>query len=128
MRKVFMKIIRGLSIGLVTAVLITLLILTILAGLMMQFDLNEGVLKIATLVVFVIGIFIAAFISAKITGRMGWITGALTGLFFIILVGLIGMIFGGNKPTAGIWINILIGTVTGAVAGMAGVSFSYTKR
>ena len=122
-----MRILKGLGVGIAAAILLSVILLVVLAAVMMKFDITEKTLRTAALAVLVIGIAIAAFLAARITGRMGWLTGAATGLMFSITVGMIGLCMGSGVISPGVWISALVSIGTGAASGMVGVAFGQRK-
>jgi putative membrane protein (TIGR04086 family) len=109
--------------GSVFAVVITLIFIILFAAVMQLSTLPESIIRPVVQVLRILSIAAGgAFVARKAESR-GWIKGAATGVFYVLLVSLIGVVSGGQFSFDRIFISdLLMGIVVGAIGGAIGIN------
>jgi putative membrane protein (TIGR04086 family) len=97
----------------------------LITALLLAFtDLHESSLPYFTYVINAIGLLVGGMVTGRRCGSRGWYYGGLTGLFYFLLVLLVGFL-GFNAPLQLITLLYLVGAfVLGAIGGVIGVNIS----
>ena len=107
------------------AVAATIVLFFIAAVLLWAMNVDDGAVPVIVQAVRLVCIVIAGIICGRSVERMGWLAGLLSGLLYIVLTVLIGLIFYSSFSFDGILIaDILLGCGAGFVAGMIGINLS----
>ena len=115
--------------GTAFAFVISIVLLFLCAVLMTYSPIPDNAAKAVTVIVSAISIFISGFMVSKKSKRQGWLSGAIAGLTYTILMYLFGSLvmldFSVKLST------VLIGVmafIIGAVGGIVGINTSHKRR
>lgn len=115
--------------GLIISYLITIPVFIVFAILLSSIEFPAGFLSPIVMVTTVISVLAAGVISARSLKSKGWISGAVTGFCYMLILyimnGIINMKFSINNHTVTM---VLIGMVTGIIGGIAGVNLKKTYK
>ncbi|MCK9479863.1 MAG: TIGR04086 family membrane protein [Firmicutes bacterium] len=115
----FVKFIKNISV----CYLLTVVFLTVLAVVVTYMPISEGVVPVAVLLITIASIAMSGFLVAKSAQSKGWLCGAVTGVFYITTLCLLGsLVFGELHLGVGFLSMLLIGALSGAVGGIIGVN------
>ncbi len=107
----------------IIAVVVTLICFIIFALVIKLFNLQETIIPAVVQVIRTICIALGGLLAARFSRRKGWLTGALTGLLYIVWAFLISGFFGDDMSmTSVVFSDILLGIVAGTVGGVIGVN------
>lgn len=107
------------------AFLITLILMGILAFLICFTPLPEEAVTPCVYVLNYISVFLSGLFSAAKGKRRGFLTGALAGGIYMMLLYLLGfLLFGGIEFTRGAVMQIIYCVVTGMVGGIVGINLA----
>ncbi|MDD2502812.1 MAG: TIGR04086 family membrane protein [Clostridia bacterium] len=109
--------------GSIFAVIITLIFIILFAFVMQLSSLSETIIRPIVQVVRILSIAIGGAYAARKTTNKGWLKGAITGIGYVILVSLIGVISGGKFALDRILLSdSLMALVVGAAGGAIGIN------
>lgn len=109
----------------VTAFLITTILMAVLALLICYTPLPEEAVTPSVYILNYFSVFMAGLFSAVKTKRKGFITGGLSGMGYMLLVYLLGFIlFGGIDFTKTVFLNVIYCTLLGMAGGIVGINLS----
>lgn len=109
--------------GSVFAVIITLLFIILFAFVMQLSSLSETIIRPVVQVVRILSIAIGGAYAARKTTNKGWLKGAVTGIGYVILVSVIGVISGGQFAFDRILLSdALMALIVGAAGGAIGIN------
>ncbi len=109
--------------GSVFAVIITLLFIILFAFVMQLSSLSETIIRPVVQVVRILSIALGGAYAARKTSNKGWLKGAVTGIGYVILVSVIGVISGGQFAFDRILLSdALMALVVGAAGGAIGIN------
>ncbi len=113
------KIIKGA----ITAILITLIFLTIFSIILTYTNTQEKTIPTVTIIITGISILVGGVLSTSSVKKNGMITGALVGLIYIITIYLISSILTKNFSfNISSIVMIFVSIFTGALGGIIGVN------
>ena len=113
------KIIKGA----ITAILITLIFLTIFSIILTYTNTQEKTIPTVTIIITGISILVGGVLSTSSVKKNGMITGALVGLIYIITIYLISSILTKNFSfNISSIVMIFVSIFTGALGGIVGVN------
>ncbi len=109
--------------GSIFAVIITLLFIILFAFVMQLSSLSETIIRPVVQVVRILSIALGGAYAARKTSNKGWLKGAVTGIGYVILVSVIGVISGGQFAFDRILLSdALMALVVGAAGGAIGIN------
>lgn len=109
--------------GSVFAVIITLIFIILFAFVMRLSSLSETIIRPVVQVLRILSIAIGGAYAARQASDKGWLKGAVTGVGYVILVSLIGVISGGQLAFDRILLSdTLMAVVVGAAGGAIGIN------
>jgi putative membrane protein (TIGR04086 family) len=109
--------------GAVFAVVITLFCIILFAFVMQLSSLSESVIRPVVQVVRILSIAVGGAYVARLGSSKGWLKGAVTGVFYVILVSLIGVVSGGQFAFDRILLSdTVMAIVVGAAGGAIGIN------
>lgn len=109
--------------GSVFAVMITLFFIILFAFVMQLSSLSETVIRPVVQVIRILSIAVGGAYVARNSANKGWLKGAATGVCYVILVSLIGMVSGGQFAFDRILLSdTLMAIVVGAAGGAIGIN------
>ena len=109
--------------GSIFAVIITLLFIILFAFVMQLSSLSETIIRPVVQVVRILSIALGGAYAARKTSNKGWLKGAVTGIGYVILVSIIGVISGGQFAFDRILLSdALMALVVGAAGGAIGIN------
>ncbi len=109
----------------VTAFLITIILMAILALLICYTPLPEEAVTPSVYVLNYLSVFMAGLFSAAKAKRKGFVTGGVSGGLYMLSVYLLGyVLFGGISFTTDVLMHIFYCMATGMAGGIAGVNLS----
>ncbi|HHU49000.1 MAG: TIGR04086 family membrane protein [Caldicoprobacterales bacterium] len=109
--------------GSVVAVIITLFFIILFAFVMQLSSLSETIIRPVVQVIRILSIAIGGAYVARKSTEKGWLKGAATGVCYVILVSLIGVISGGQFAIDRILLSdTLMAIVVGAAGGAIGIN------
>lgn len=105
---------------LLTAYVVTGILLLVLAFLLYQFQLTKSAVDIGILAIYIISCFLAGFLEGKIMGTRKFLWGAVVGLLYFLLLALISLAvnhgFDGNSSN--FLTTLILCTAGGMLGGM----------
>ena len=117
---IFLMILKGITITVLTA--LSLILLFAIVGKVASLD--ESLIKWINQFLKTISIFTGVFFSIK--GNLGFLKGALVGLFSIIIIFIVFAFMGGSISTSSVIIDSLFGVIVGAIVGVVAVNRKHT--
>ena len=117
---IFLMILKGITITVLTALSLILLF----AIVVKVASLDESLIKWINQFLKTISIFTGVFFSIK--GNLGFLKGALVGLFSIIIIFIVFAFMGGSISTSSVIIDSLFGVIVGAIVGVVAVNRKHT--
>lgn len=109
--------------GAVFAVVVTLLCIVLFAFIMQLSSLPESIIRPVVQVARILSIAAGGVYAARKGASRGWLKGAGTGIFYVILVSLIGVISGGKFVFDRILLSdTAMAIVVGAAGGAIGIN------
>ena len=112
------RIVLGALVGIVT----TAVLLFISAVVLCFTPVPDTAVELMSVVATVIGLLTGgAFSSARAENR-GWLNGGIAGFFYILILCMISLFVLGNPGIVKLLITVVIGFVTGATGGIAGIN------
>ncbi|HHY82327.1 MAG TPA: TIGR04086 family membrane protein [Clostridiales bacterium] len=109
--------------GSVFAVVITLFFIILFAFTMQLSSLSETIIRPVVQVIRILSIAVGGAYVARQTTSKGWLKGAATGVSYVILVSLIGIISGGHFAFDRILLSdTLMAIIVGAAGGAIGIN------
>lgn len=110
----------------VTAFLITLVLMAALALMICYTPLPEEAVTPSVYILNYFSVFMAGLITAARTKKKGFITGAMAGGGYMLLVYLLGFIlFGGIDFTKTVFLTVVCCTVIGMIGGIVGINLGH---
>lgn len=110
----------------VTAFLITLVLMAVLALLICYTPMPEEAVTPSVYILNYFSVFMAGLITAAKTKKKGFITGALAGGGYMLLVYLLGFIlFGGIDFTKTVLLTVIYCTLVGMAGGIVGINLGH---
>ena len=107
----------------VTAFLITIILMGVLALLICYTALPEEAVTPGVYVLNYFSVFLAGLISAAKAKKRGFITGGISGALYMVLVYLLGyVLFGGITFTKGTLAQIMYCLIVGMIGGIVGIN------
>ena len=117
--------IKKLFKSLLISYLITLLILLAFSIIITYTDMSEAFGDVIVTCATYLSTLAAGFFAAVGTNKRGWLTGAISGMCYIVLLIVISGLIKGFSIDSGTFIAILLSSLTGALGGIIGIN---TKR
>ncbi len=103
--------------------IVTLVLFILFAIILTYTNISESIIPVVNSIIMIIAIaFGAIYMTTKICSK-GWLNGAIVGILYVVILIIISSIV--NKPfkiDVFILLKIVIGFITGTVAGMIGVN------
>lgn len=115
--KLFLSMLKGLGIALVTSVVLVLLF----TWLLLQTPNPDALVSLASHGAQLLSIFVGAFLAARLHREKGVLIGILTGLGFAIVVLLGSLLLSGSYPFLITLLLVLLFVGVGALGGLLGV-------
>jgi len=107
----------------IIAVVITLICFIIFAMVIKLFSLQETIIPAVVQVIRTICIALGGLLAARTSKKKGWLSGAFTGLLYIVWAFIISGFFENDMSmTKLVFSDILLGIVAGAIGGIIGVN------
>ena len=107
----------------VTAFLITVILMGLLAILICYTPISEEAITPSVYVLNYFSVFMAGLLSAARAKRRGFITGGLSGALYMLLVYSLGyVLFGGIEFTKAVFMNVIYCLVVGIAGGVVGIN------
>jgi len=126
--KSFTGVMQGFFKGLGLAVLITIAVFLIAALLLSYTPLSEGAIPFIAFVTEAIGALMSGFCTSRRTLSRGFLTGTVSGFFYILIIWLIASLAGDGFYVGKHILTMLIASAAaGAVGGILGVNIKNTK-
>lgn len=117
--------VKGILKTVLTAFLVTVILMAVLALAICYTPLPEEAVTPCVYVLNYLSVFMAGLFSASTTGKKGFITGAIAGGVYMLLVYLLGAIlFGGITFSTDTLKMIGYCTLSGTVGGIVGINLS----
>lgn len=105
--------------GAVAGFLVTVVLMLLLALVAEIANMPASALPISNTVIKLISIFLGTMVTMRSINSRGILFGALTGIFYILLTSLVfTLINTGMFAFSGLWLDLLLGAVMGAVSGI----------
>jgi putative membrane protein (TIGR04086 family) len=109
--------------GAVFAVVITLFCIVMFAFIMQLSSLSESIIRPVVQVVRILSIAVGGAYVARLGIAKGWLKGAVTGIFYVVFVSVIGVISGGQFAFDRILLSdTVMAVIVGAAGGAIGVN------
>lgn len=107
----------------ITAFLITTILMAILALLICYTPISEEAITPSVYVLNYFSVFMAGLLSAARAKKRGFITGGLSGALYMLLVYALGYaLFGGIEFTKAVLLNVIYCIVVGIAGGVVGIN------
>lgn len=114
---------KAVFIGAVSSLLISVIFICLMSVIVLTSGLLPiGLTNIVTIILLGIATLFGGFISAKITGSSGMITGLIMGFLVFLSVTSVGMIMGNDSVTILTLIRFLATVILGGAGGVMGVN------
>ena len=118
-------IIKGIALTTLTAFLITVVMMAVLALLICYTPIPEEAVTPCVYILNYLSVFLAGLFAAASSGKKGFVTGALAGAGYMLLVYLLGFIlFGGISFTVETLKSVGFCMLAGMVGGIVGINIS----
>jgi|GEM_PF-1251972 len=115
--------------GLVTALILSVILVAAAAALLLAMPFNESHLRPAAIAVSVISIFIGGRAAAKPGLGKAWLNGGIVGVAYFLLLFVLGIIFLADiSLSPALFIMLAVGFVCGALGGVMGGNAKRGKR
>ena len=123
-RTVF-SLIKTLVKTILTAFLITTVLMALLALCICFTPLSEDVVTPSVYILNYLSVFLAGLFSAAKTNQKGFLAGSLAGCGYMLLLYLLGYIlFGSIEFSKNVLLTVLYCTITGMVGGIVGINLN----
>ncbi len=111
------------------AIIITVVLLLISAVVLLLTGIDDGVSPYIVQVIRIASICIAGLICGKTVSKMGWLAGMASGLCYVLITILMGLIFfGGVSFDGDLLCNVIIALIAGLASGIAGINTAKKKN
>ena len=120
---------KSLLLGLIAAILFTLLSMLALSAVLVWSQMSDGTLRLLNQLVKLIAIFIGTGIAVPRGGERGLVTGTVLALFYIILGYAFYLLLGGGSFSFGCMLGeMLLGSAVGAITGAVRANLNSRRR
>ncbi|HHV72999.1 MAG TPA: TIGR04086 family membrane protein [Clostridia bacterium] len=113
---------RAVSKGLIKGFILTIILYVISSIIVQYFGLPKTLIPSIAWWMVVIGICFGGMCASRIVGSKGWLHGALTGIFFIIVIIIVNFIFFRNFVVSSTLFKLVIGIFAGMIGGIIGIN------
>lgn len=118
----FRSSVASVLFGVVGALLVSLLLLSLFSILMTVRDLPAVVIVLLACVSIAGGAFVGGMVAARLIRNRGLMIGAITGLAFFLILYLTGLIMHQAGMDAWLLVKVAIAVLTGGIGGITGVN------
>jgi putative membrane protein (TIGR04086 family) len=109
--------------GVLTALILAFVLSGIVGAVMYQGWLSEIHSPLVMTAVSFLSLFLGGVYAGRRAGRAGWAHGALAGLFYLVLVSILGLLlFDQLAPVMVLLQRLIVGAALGAVGGTVGIN------
>lgn len=108
--------------GLIYAFAVALAAILLTAMLVSWTSISEGKLPVITYLINLAAVVTGSFTAARRSGEKGWYYGGLTGLFYAVLITILGLVTVAASFTLHNLVQIAILSAIGGLGGMIGVN------
>lgn len=108
--------------GVLRGLIITLVIAFLLALIQTYSSIGESALSICILLTSMISIIYASIYSAKKIGSRGWVVGLLTSVLYILIIYIAAFIWGKEAINMKDLWRVMLAIATGILSGMLGIN------
>lgn len=108
--------------GVLRGLIITLVIAFLLALIQTYSSIGESALSICILLTSMISIIYASIYSAKKIGSRGWVVGLLTSVLYILIIYIAAFIWGKEAISMKDLWRVMLAVATGILSGMLGIN------
>lgn len=109
--------------GMIFAFLFSLICFLILSLILTFTNISESIIKPASYIIMIISIVVGSGYVAQRVDKRGWMHGAITGLLYIIILSIMGILTGGGMVLGQLFFSrIIIGIVAGGIGGILGIN------
>lgn len=113
----------AVGMGLVLAVVFSLVIFVLASVLVSYTPVPETALPYITYITSILSIFLGSLFAITRVKYKGWMIGGATGILYVLFVLGLGLVLGGEAPLlTGLLLKLFIGFVFGAVSGIIGMN------
>lgn len=113
----------------VLAVLLTVVLLLIGAVVLLISGIDDAASPYIVQAVRIVSICLAGFICGKTVSKMGWLAGIASGLCYVLITVVLGLIFFGSVNVDGdLLLDLISAIVIGFASGIVGINTSKKKR
>ncbi len=107
--------------GVVVALIISLVVFVFSSAIINYTPVSETIVPYLAYITSIISIFVGAFYVIKKLSFKGWLNGGLTGVFYVLILLILGRFVIGEFPVfSSFLIKVFLGFVFGAVSGIIG--------
>jgi len=116
-------LLKALSFGLVSGMLICILFLVLFAGVFVKLgSIPQNLINVLALIAAVLGAFTAGYITLKIFKEKGLYIGAICGNLVFLIFTISGLFVKGESLSSFTFIKLLLLTFFGALGGVLGIN------
>ncbi len=109
--------------GLIFGFLLSLICFLIISIILSFSSISESIIKPSSYIIMVVSIVIASGYTSRKVDKNGWLYGAITGLLYVIILTIAGMITSGGFSLEQIMISrVLMGLIAGTIGGILGIN------
>ena len=113
------KIIKQVTRGTLYAVITTLALVLLFAGVLIVAPISDGAIKPVVQVIKVLSIFVGVIVALKHVNNRGWMYGGIVGLIYTVLAFFVfSIIYNEFGVTSGLLTDMLFAVVIGAISAM----------
>jgi len=112
-----------IGMGVLLALVISLAVFMAASVIISYTAVPETIVPYLSFITSILSIFVGAlFVSRKISYK-GWLNGGLTGIFYVLIVLLLGLFIAGEFPVfTSFLMKVFLGFIFGAVSGIVGMN------
>lgn len=115
--------------GTILCYIITLIMFAVFATALLFTDFPGKFIYAVVIITTVVSVIIGGTVAGHSAKSMGWLNGAIMGIFYVVVLYFIGSIINKNFAIEGNTLMMAcIAIASGAVGGMIGINFRWKKR
>lgn len=114
--------------GLMTAVLLSVALFAMMAGIMLASQIPESFTSTITIVVSILSIVIGGFVASRGCESRGWLWGGLVGICYMLLLYIIGILITGFAFGTHTVVMLIVDFIAGAIGGIVANNMKPTRK